>query len=146
MIHGAHVIIYSKDAEADRAFFRDALKYESVDAGHGWLIFALPPAEVAVHPSDENDVHELFLMCDDVQALIAEMKKKDVKCSPIDEQRWGSITRLTLPGGEPRHLPAEARVAAQGDGDVGCVSRVRPTPGISRSVIAITRAVGCMPC
>jgi len=109
MIHGAHVIIYSKDAEADRAFFRDVLKYESVDAGHGWLIFALPPAEVAVHPSDENDVHEFFLMCDDVQALIAEMKKKGVECSPVDEQRWGSITRLTLPGGgklgiyQPKH-------------------------------------------
>jgi hypothetical protein len=109
MIHGAHVIIYSKDSEADRAFFRDVLKYESVDAGHGWLIFALPPAEVAVHPSEENDVHELFLMCDDVQALIAEMKKKKVKCSPVDEQRWGSITRLTLPGGgklgvyQPKH-------------------------------------------
>ena len=109
MIHGAHVIIYSKDAEADRAFFRDVLKYDSVDAGHGWLIFAMPPAEVAVHPSEENDVHELFLMCDDVQALIAEMKKKKVKCSPVDEQRWGSITRLTLPGGgklgvyQPKH-------------------------------------------
>jgi len=73
MIHGAHVIIYSKNAEADRAFFRDVLNYDSVDAGHGWLIFALPPAEVAVHPSDENDVHELFLMCDDVQAFIAAM-------------------------------------------------------------------------
>jgi hypothetical protein len=109
MIHGAHVIIYSKDSEADRAFFRDVLQYESVDAGHGWLIFALPPAEVAVHPSEENDVHELFLMCDDVQALIAEMKKKKVECSPVDEQRWGSITRLTLPGGgklgvyQPKH-------------------------------------------
>ena len=109
MIHGAHVIIYSKDSEADRAFFRDVLKYESVDAGHGWLIFALPPAEVAVHPSEENDVHELFLMCDDVQALIAELKKKKVECSPVDEQRWGSITRLTLPGGgklgiyQPKH-------------------------------------------
>ena len=99
MIHGAHVIIYSKDSEADRAFFRDVLKYESVDAGHGWLIFALPPSEVAVHPSDENDVHELFLMCDDVHALIAEMKEKKVKCSPVEEQRWGSITRLALPGG-----------------------------------------------
>jgi len=116
MIYGAHVIIYSKDAEADRAFFRDVLKYESVDAGHGWLIFALPPAEVAVHPSDENDVHELFLMCDDVQALIAEMKKANVECSPIDEQRWGSITRLTLPGGgklgiyQPKHpSPLKAR-------------------------------------
>ena len=117
MIHGAHVIIYSKDSEADRAFFRDVLKYESVDAGHGWLIFALPPAEVAVHPSDENDVHELFLMCDDVQALIAEMKRKKVECSPLDEQRWGSITRLTLPGGgklgiyQPKH-PSPLKVRA----------------------------------
>jgi catechol 2,3-dioxygenase-like lactoylglutathione lyase family enzyme len=109
MIHGAHVIIYSKDAEADRAFFRDVLKYEAADAGRGWLIFALPPAELAVHPSEENDVHELFLMCDDVQAIIAEMKKQNVECSPVDEQRWGSITRLTLPGGgklgiyQPKH-------------------------------------------
>ena len=109
MIHGAHVIIYSKDSEADRAFFRDVLNYESVDAGHGWLIFALPPAEVVVHPSKDNDVHELFLMCDDIQALIAEMKQKKVTCSPIDEQRWGSITRLTLPSGgklgiyQPKH-------------------------------------------
>jgi len=115
MIHDAHVIIYSKDSEADRAFFRDVLKYESVDAGHGWLIFALPPAEVAVHPSEDNDVHELFLMCDDIQALIDEMKQKEVTCSPIDEQRWGSITRLTLPGGgklgvyQPKHAsPAMA--------------------------------------
>ena len=109
MIHGAHVIIYSKDPEADRAFFRDVLKYESVDAGHGWLIFALPPAEVAVHPSDENDAHELFLMCDDVQGFIAAMGEQMVKCSSVDEQRWGSITRLTLPGGgklgvyQPKH-------------------------------------------
>jgi hypothetical protein len=99
MIHGAHVTIYSKDAEADRGFFRDVLKCDSVDAGHGWLIFALPPAEVAVHPSEENDVRELFLMCDDVQAFIAELKEKRVECSPLDEQRWGSITRFTLPGG-----------------------------------------------
>jgi hypothetical protein len=109
MIHGAHVIIYSKDPEADRAFFRDVLKYPSVDAGRGWLIFALPPAEVAVHPSDENDKHELYLMCDDVHALIADMKRSNVACSPVDEQRWGSITRLTLPGGgqlgiyQPKH-------------------------------------------
>jgi hypothetical protein len=109
MIYGAHVIIYSKDADADRAFIRDVLKFTSVDAGHGWLIFALPPAEVAVHPSDENNVHELYLMCDDVHELIAEMKKKEVECSPIDEQRWGSITRVRLPGGgkigvyQPKH-------------------------------------------
>jgi len=109
MIHGAHVIVYSKDAEADRVFFRDVLKYESADAGHGWLIFALPPAEVAVHPSEANDVHELYLMCDDVRAFIAEMQEKKVTCTPIEEQRWGSITRLTLPGGgklgvyQPKH-------------------------------------------
>ena len=116
MIHGAHVIIYSKDSDADRAFFRDVLRYPSVDAGHGWLIFALPPAEVAVHPSEQNDVHELFLMCDDVQAFMDDMKAKNVTCSPIDEQRWGSITRLTLPGGgklgvyQPKHAsPLKAR-------------------------------------
>ena len=109
MIHGAHVIIYRKDPEADRSFFRDVLKYKSVDAGHGWLIFALPPAEVAMHPSDENDVHELFLMCDDIQVFISAMKEQMVQRSPVDEQRWGSITRLTLPGGgklgiyEPKH-------------------------------------------
>jgi hypothetical protein len=109
MIQGAHVILYSKDAEADRAFFRDVLRWPFADAGHGWLIFALPPAEVAMHPSDENDAHELYLMCDDVVAFIAEMKSKNVDCSPIDEQRWGSITHLTLPGGgklgvyQPKH-------------------------------------------
>jgi hypothetical protein len=109
MIHGAHVIVYSKDAEVDRAFFRDVLEYPFADAGHGWLIFALPPAEVAVHPSDANDVHELYLMCDDVHALIATMKAKSVECSAVEEQRWGSITRVTLPGGgkigiyQPKH-------------------------------------------
>lgn len=109
VIGGAHVIVYSTNAEADRAFFRDVLQYPSVDAGHGWLIFALPPTEVAVHPSDENGVHELYLMCDDIHVLVAEMRAKKVECSPIDEQRWGSITRLTLPGGgkigvyQPKH-------------------------------------------
>ena len=109
MIHGAHVIIFSKDADADRAFFRDVLKYPFADAGHGWLIFALPPAEVAVHPASKNDVHELYLMCDDVDALIADMKRKKVKCSPVHEERWGLLTSVTLPGGgklgiyEPRH-------------------------------------------
>jgi hypothetical protein len=109
MIHGAHIIVYSKDADADRGFFRDVLKYPSVDAGHGWLIFTLPPAEVAVHPSDENDVHKLYLMCDDIRTFISEMKAKNVSCSAIDEQRWGSVTHLTLPGGgkvgvyQPKH-------------------------------------------
>jgi catechol 2,3-dioxygenase-like lactoylglutathione lyase family enzyme len=116
VIHGAHVIIYSKDADADRAFFRDVLEYPFVDAGHGWLIFALPPAEVAVHPADDNDAHELYLMCDDVRALIEKLSAANVPCSPIDEQRWGSITRVTLPGGgrlgvyQPKHAsPLEPR-------------------------------------
>src|SRR6476660_7411275 len=109
MILGAHVVLYSADADADRAFFRDVLQYPSADAGHGWLIFALPPAEIAVHPSEKNDVHEFFFMCEDVHALIAEMKKANVACSAIEEQRWGSITRITLPGGgkigvyQPKH-------------------------------------------
>jgi hypothetical protein len=120
MIHGAHVIVYSKDSEADRAFFRDVLGYRFADAGHGWLIFALPPAEVAVHPSDENDVHELYLMCDDVHALIAEMQAKGVACADVHEERWGSITHVTLPGGgkigvyQPKHPSPLAKSAPAG--------------------------------
>jgi catechol 2,3-dioxygenase-like lactoylglutathione lyase family enzyme len=99
MISGAHVIIYSKDAEADRAFFRDVLGFKSVYAGHGWLIFALPPAEAAFHPADQpGAAHELYLMCDDVNAEIASLATKGVKCSAVQEQRWGSITKIQLPG------------------------------------------------
>ena len=98
MIHGAHVIVYSRDADADRAFFRDVLKYPFADAGHGWLIFALPPAEVALHPG-ENNAHELYFMTDDVNAFVADMKARGVECSPPHDERWGTITRLTLPGG-----------------------------------------------
>jgi hypothetical protein len=109
MIYGAHVILYSTNADADRAFFRDVLHYPFADAGHGWLIFALPPAEVAVHPSDAGGKHELYLMCDDVKALIAEMRAKSVACSEVEEERWGSLTHVTLPGGgrlgiyQPKH-------------------------------------------
>ena len=109
MIYGAHVILYSTNADADRAFFRDVLHYPFADAGHGWLIFALPPAEVAVHPSDTGGKHELYLMCDDVKALIAEMVAKNVACSEIQEERWGSLTHVTSPGGgrlgiyQPKH-------------------------------------------
>jgi hypothetical protein len=109
MIIGAHSIIYSKDPEADRAFLRNVLKFPSVDVGGGWLIFGLPPAEVAVHPGDENGVHELYLMCDDVQALIATLKKQNVACEPVQNLRWGLLTNVTLPGGgklgiyEPLH-------------------------------------------
>lgn len=98
MISGAHVILYSKDAEADRAFLQDVLGFASVDAGHGWLIFALPPAEAAVHPTEENGRHELFLMSDDLQADISALRAKGTQCSKIEEERWGSLTRIRLPG------------------------------------------------
>jgi hypothetical protein len=109
MLTGAHSIIYSSNAEADRAFLRDVLKLTSVDVGHGWLIFGLPPAEIAVHPSDKNDVHEFYLMCDDVEAFVAEMGRHQVPCEAINNQGWGLLTRITLPGGgklgvyQPRH-------------------------------------------
>jgi catechol 2,3-dioxygenase-like lactoylglutathione lyase family enzyme len=109
MINGAHVVIYTKDSEADRAFFRDVLKFPSVDAGHGWLIFALPPSEAAFHDSDKNNQHELYLMCDDIAATLKELKSKKVKVSEVTEQRWGRLATFTLPGGgkigiyEPKH-------------------------------------------
>lgn len=108
MINGAHAIIYSKDADADRAFLKDVLKFPNVDVGHGWLIFGLPPSEVAVHPGD-NGEHEFFLMCDDVDGFIADMKKRKVKCGPIHDQPWGRLTEVSLPGGgklgvyQPKH-------------------------------------------
>jgi catechol 2,3-dioxygenase-like lactoylglutathione lyase family enzyme len=104
MISGAHVIVYSKNVDADRAFFRDVLGFKSVDAGHGWLIFALPPAEAAFHPGDKNSVHELYLMCDDLKSEMATLAKKNVTCSEIQEERWSSITKMRLPGGGDVHL------------------------------------------
>lgn len=103
------MIIYSKDAEADKAFFRDVLKFPHVDAGHGWLIFGLPPAELAIHPAPDNGQQEIYLMCDDIAAFVREMEASSVACSAIQEQRWGSLTNLTLPGGgtvgvyQPKH-------------------------------------------
>jgi hypothetical protein len=113
MITGAHSIIYSQNPEADRAFLRDVLKLAHVDVGHGWLIFGLPPAEVAVHPSEKNDVQELYLMCDDVEALIGEMKKHRISCTEVQNQGWGLLTHVSLPGGgklgvyQPRHARPE---------------------------------------
>ena len=109
MIIGAHTILYSKDADADRAFLRDVLRFPHVDAGHGWLIFALPPGEVAVHPADEGATHELYLMTDDLDADIARLTAAGATCSPIEEPRWGRLTYLTLPSGgrlglyQPKH-------------------------------------------
>jgi len=99
MITGAHTIIYSKDPEADKAFFKDVLKLTNVDVGHGWLIFGLPPAEVAVHPSGQNDVHELYLMCDDIKLFTEEMQKYNISCTEIADQGWGLLTQIKLPGG-----------------------------------------------
>jgi predicted enzyme related to lactoylglutathione lyase len=109
LITGAHTIIGSTDTEADRAFFRDVLGFESVDAGDGWLIFALPPAEVAIHPG-KNGRHELYLMCTDLEATLGELKRKGVTVNmPILEQQWGSLASIVLPGGsslsiyQPKH-------------------------------------------
>jgi catechol 2,3-dioxygenase-like lactoylglutathione lyase family enzyme len=110
VITGAHSIIHTPDPDGVRAFFRDVLELPSVDAGHGWLVFALPPAEVAAHPTDGASRHELYLMCDDLDATVAELRGKGVEFSrPIDEERWGRVTAIGLPGGgeiglyEPRH-------------------------------------------
>jgi hypothetical protein len=108
MFDGAHIIIYSKDAEADRAFLRDVLALPSVDVGDGWLIFALPPAEVAVHPADASS-HEMYLMCPDIEKLVAALGAHGIACDPVADRGWGLLTTLTLPGGgrlgvyQPRH-------------------------------------------
>jgi catechol 2,3-dioxygenase-like lactoylglutathione lyase family enzyme len=112
MIMGAHVILFSKDADADRAFVRDHLGMDHVDAGGGWLIFKLPPAELAFHPGSEGGGTEFYLMCDDVEAEIARLTALGRTCDPVHEERWGRLTRVTLPGGgklsfyQPKHATA----------------------------------------
>ena len=109
MITGAHTIVYSRNADADRAFFRDVLGFPHVDAGRGWLIFALPPGEVAVHPAEGSEGHELYLLCEDLDLVRATLTEKGVPCSDVVEARWGRVVRITLPGGsllgiyQPRH-------------------------------------------
>jgi predicted enzyme related to lactoylglutathione lyase len=108
---GVHMIIYSKDAEADKVFFRDVLKFTNVDVGDGWLIFGLPASELAVHPSSpaENGHHEIYLICDDIKAFVKEMTMQKIACSKIDNQGWGMLSQISLPGGsklgvyQPRH-------------------------------------------
>jgi len=112
MIFGAHVIVYSNDVAADRAFFQESLGFASVDAGHGWLIFALPPGELAVHPADAGARTELYFMCTDLKAQIAELQAKGVSCSEVEAARWGSVTRIRLPGG----------------GDIGLYQPNHPSP------------------
>ena len=112
MITGAHAIIHSADAEADRAFFRDVLGFSHVDAGGGWVIFALPPAEVAMHPAEENGRHELYLMCDDIGATTRTLDAAGVTSRPVTDEGWGLLTAFTLPGGgevglyQPKHPTA----------------------------------------
>ena len=113
MITGAHSILYSKDPDADRTFLRDVLGLPHVDVGHGWLIFGLPPAEVAIHPAEETDRHELYLMCDDIRAFVAETTSHGIECGPVRDEGWGLLSQLTLPSGgklgvyEPRHARPE---------------------------------------
>ena len=109
MIAGAHAIVYAEDAEAARAFFRDVLGFDGVDAGDGWLIFALPPGELAVHPAAERR-HELFFMCRDIEATVEELTRRGVEfAAPISDEGWGLLTRLRVPGAgefglyQPRH-------------------------------------------
>ena len=99
MLIGAHVMIQSKNVQADIAFFRDVLKFPNVDAGGGFLLFRLPAAEAAIHQSDKNDAHQLYLMCDNVNDFIKQMKAVDRPCGSVQEQGWGSLTEVTLPGG-----------------------------------------------
>lgn len=113
MINGAHVILYSTDAEADRVFIRDVLGFAGVDVGGGWLIFKLPPAEIAVHPTDGLGKHEFSLMCDDIEQTLADLTAKGVKIShPVSAERWGLLASIQLPSGadlaiyQPRHPTA----------------------------------------
>jgi len=114
MIIGAHSIIYSTDAQADREFLRDVLKLPHVDVGEGWLIFGLPPAEVAMHPGEKNDIHEFYLMCDDIEEFVSQMAAHQVGCDPVQDRGYGLCTQITLPGGgrlgvyQPRHARPEA--------------------------------------
>ncbi len=116
MITGAHAVLYTEDAEALRAFLRDVLGFESVDAGGGWLIFAMPPAEVAAHPAERGGRHELYLMCDDIEATRAELARRGAEfSSPVSDEGFGLMTSIALPGGgelglyEPRHpVPTRA--------------------------------------
>ena len=108
MINAAHVLLYSTNAEADRAFFRDVLEFPHVDAGHAWLIFKLPPSELAVHPSDDAAPEEngdamigaaLYLMCEDLGGVISSLTAKKIRCSPVAQERWGFRTTVRLPSG-----------------------------------------------
>jgi catechol 2,3-dioxygenase-like lactoylglutathione lyase family enzyme len=113
MINGAHIILYSTDAEADRVFIRDVLGFTGVDAGDGWLIFKLPPAEIAVHPTEGSGKHEFYLMCDDIEKTLEDLTARGVDISnSASDQGWGLLASIKLPSGselsiyQPRHPTA----------------------------------------
>jgi len=109
VITGAHLVVYSKDAEADRIFFSDVLGFGSVDAGHGWRIFALPAAEAAFHPHEKNDLHEMYFTCENLKSEMATLAKTGARFGEVSEQQWGTLTTILLPGGgriglyQPKH-------------------------------------------
>jgi hypothetical protein len=115
MIFGAHVIVFTHDAEADRNFCRDVLEMANVDSGGGWLIFKMPPAEMAFHPTDDSPTNEIYLLCDDLAAEMERLAAKGVDFSAVDDERWGTVTRFALPGGttiglyQPKHPMALQR-------------------------------------
>lgn len=131
MISGAHAIVFSTRPDADIAFMRDVLQLSHVDAGGGFLIFGLPPAEVAIHGGDKNDVHELYLICDDVAALVERLSAHGIACSAVNDRGWGMVTAVTLPGGgtinvyEPRH----ARPKAAGSAAKRAAKKTAKRPG-----------------
>lgn len=105
MITGVHTLFYTRQADAVRVFLRDVLGFKSVDAGGGWLIFALPPGELGVHPQEDGpDRHELWLMCDDINATIDELRAKGVSASAVEDHGWGLVTRLSIPAAGEIHL------------------------------------------
>lgn len=119
MIIGAHIMIQSRDHKADEAFLKDVMKFSSVEADKGFFIYGLPPAELAMHESDKNDSHEIFLMCDDIEAFAADMGKRGIDCTQPANRGWGTMAQVTLPGGgklgiyQPHHKRPKAAAAAK---------------------------------
>ncbi len=131
MITGAHAIVYSRGPESDRAFLREVLGLSGVDIGDGWVIFALPPAELAIHPTSKADTHELYLMCTDIVAFVAAMEKKRVRCDAIRDLSWGRLTRIRLPGGAKLgvYQPLHARPKAVRGQRIPTTRRTSRKPG-----------------
>jgi predicted enzyme related to lactoylglutathione lyase len=140
MITGSHTVLYSDHAEEVRAFFRDTLKLPSVDAGHGWLIYALPPAELGIHPAEKGSHSELYLMCDDVKSTVADLESRGVKFSrPVTEANFGFTTAIALPGGaelglyQPKHPLAPPWPAAKTNRKAPSATRRAGTRATKRS-------------